>query len=294
MNPSSAHGARLPDVRSRPPKDNAYVFGYHGFVYTSQRAASAETVRHPGVLLLSADRVPFEVTLRDGRTYRTNALAVGPRVARRLMAHDVALISINVLPSSAWFHVLRPLRGPHGVAPLDREGFAHLDELLWQLHTGHGDLEAAATLFAEAMAEARRQLPPVPEPDPLALAMVRRLDADPHLSVDDLAAAIGQTAQWVTRTFASALDMSMRDYQNWLKQRRVFDLLYTRRSLTEVAFDAGFGDSPQFSRTFQRWYGQSPSYSRNPKHVRIFMHRDSEGLQPLCFRHDASTTNRAP
>jgi len=55
----------------RHVKDNAYVFGYHGFIYTSQHNVSAETVRHPGVLLLSADRTPFEITLRDGRCFRT-------------------------------------------------------------------------------------------------------------------------------------------------------------------------------------------------------------------------------
>ncbi|GAP39057.1 hypothetical protein ISF6_0770 [Piscinibacter sakaiensis] len=49
----------------------------------------------------------------------------------------------------------------------------------------------------------------------------------------------------------------------------MLDLLPTGRSLTEVAHAAGFGDSPQFSRTFLRWYGLSPSNSRNAKFMRV-------------------------
>jgi AraC family transcriptional regulator, arabinose operon regulatory protein len=46
-----------------------------------------------------------------------------------------------------------------------------------------------------------------------------------------------------------------------------------------VALQAGFADSPQFSRTFQRWYGQSPSFSRDPKSVRVFIHGGSNGAR---------------
>ena len=277
----------------RHVKDNAYVLGDHGFIYTAQHAVSAETVRHPGVLLLSADRAPFEITLRDGRCFRTTALAIGPRVARRLKAEDTALISINILPSSHWFHVLRPLRDHDGVVMLDREAFTHLDTDLWQLHRGDGNLGLAHRVFDEAMAEVRRQLPARPEPHPDVLEMVRQLDTSPHLSIEELAAALGRTSQWVSRTFSTELDMSMRDYQNWLKQRREIDLLYTRRSLTQVALESGFGDSPQFSRTFLRWYGRSPSYSRNPHHVRVFIEREPDGMKLVCFRQPAATTNPA-
>ena len=72
--------------------------------------------------------------------------------------------------------------------------------------------------------------------------------------------------------FAAAVGMPFREYQNWIKQRRVYEVLYSRRSLTQVAMAAGFADSPQFARMFRRWYGQSPSYSRDPKRVRIVIH----------------------
>ena len=73
----------------------------------------------------------------------------------------------------------------------------------------------------------------------------------------------------MARLFSSAVGMSLRDYQGWLKQRRTLELLCSSRSLTEVALAAGFSDSPQFSRSFQRWYGQSPSFSRDPKQVHV-------------------------
>ena len=261
-------------------KDNAYVFGYHGFIYTALHAVSAETVRHPGVLLLTADGSPVEVTLRDGRCFRASALAIAPRTARRLRADNRPLVSLNVLPSSRWFHVLRALRGRQEVAILDRDGFAPFDGALARLLSGEASLDLAESVFEEAMSETHRQLPTTTAADPIALDLLARLDIDPHLTIDDLALACGRPAAWVQRLLSFELDMSMRDYQNWLKQRRVFELLYTRRSLTQVALEAGFGDSPQFSRTFQRWYGQSPSYSRNPNHVRIFIDRDRVASPP--------------
>ena len=251
-------------------KDNAYLFGYHGFVYTALHAVSAETVRHAGVLLLTADRSPVEVTLRDGRCFRASAIAIAPRTARRLRADNAALVSFNVMPSNRWFHVLRELHGHHDVAILDRDGFSPLDTSLGRLFNGEASLGHAERVFDDALGETHRQLPTTVRPDPVAMALLARLDLHPHLGLEELAMACGRSAAWVQRALAQELAMSMRDYQNWLKQRRVFELLYTRRSLTQIALDAGFGDSPQFSRTFQRWYGQSPSYSRNPNHVRVF------------------------
>jgi AraC-like DNA-binding protein len=124
--------------------------------------------------------------------------------------------------------------------------------------------------------------------------VIRLLDANPHLSIEDLARQMGRPTAWMARMFASAVGMSMRDYQGWLRQRRVFDLLYTPRSLTEVAYDAGFGDSPQFSRTFQRWYGVSPSHSRDPRHVRVFVPGASNRMIDSAPEHSDDADHARP
>ncbi len=255
-------------------KDNSYVLGYHGFVYTTARSVSGQTIRQPAVLLITADLTPFEIGLRGGETLTGNAFAVAPQVARSLQAENCKLLSFNVLPSHPSFHAFRAIPRP-GLMALARHLYSHLDDALLRLFEARSGIDEAESVFAQMIDTTREQLPPSSPPDVRALEMIRMLDENPHLSVDDLAVELGRSVGWMSRMFSAAVGMSLRDYQAWLKQRRVYDLLYTQRSLTHVALASGFGDSPQFSRTFQRWYGQTPSFSRNPKHVQVFVHGGS-------------------
>lgn len=254
--------------------DNSYVLGHHGFIYTSGSLVSGMTLRHPAVLLLSVDGRPFQTPLPDGRVLSASAMLVPPRVERALDAQGVPVVSLNIMPQHASYHVFRAMQ-PGGVREIDRHLFNALNDDLEALLHGRASIVEAELTFSRAVTEAQRVLPPAPAPDPRALPLIRMLDAHPELNLDVLARKLGYSHQVMSRLFSSAVGMSMRDYQNWLKQRRVYEVLYTRRSITQVAYLAGFADSPQFTRTFQRWYGQTPSNARDPKHVRVFIHGGS-------------------
>ncbi|MET0335211.1 MAG: helix-turn-helix transcriptional regulator [Rhizobacter sp.] len=266
--------------------DNSYVLGHHGFVYTSNRLASASTVRHPAVLLISVDGTPFELTLADGTVLNTSAAMVPPRVERKLEAMGVPMLSVNIMPAHASYHVFRAMQ-QGGVRALDRLLFNTLNDEFEALLHGRASIIEAELTFTRVVAEAVRMLPPAPAPDPKALPLIRMLDANPTLGLDELAKKLGYSHQVMSRLFSSAVGMSLRDYQNWLKQRRVYDVLYTRRSLTQVAYMAGFADSPQFTRTYQRWYGNTPSNSRDPKQVRVFIHGGTNQSTPPKSDQDA-------
>ncbi|HEY0819597.1 MAG TPA: helix-turn-helix transcriptional regulator [Rhizobacter sp.] len=273
---ASSHPAPTPDALSAGPDmlDNSYVLGHHGFIYTSVHLSSGTTLRHPAVLLVSVDGRPFRLTLADGRVLTTAAAMVPPRVERALDAIGVPLLSLNIMPAHGAYHVFRAMQHG-GVRELDRHIFNALHEGFEALLHGRASIVEAELVFSRAVTEVQRVLPPAPAPDPRALPLIRMLDAHPELSLDVLARKLGYSHQVMSRLFTSAVGMSLRDYQNWLKQRRVYDVLYTGRSLTQVAYLAGFADSPQFTRTFQRWYGQSPSHARDPKNVRVFLHEAS-------------------
>lgn len=246
------------------------MLGYHGFIYTGLHLSSGMTVRHPAVLLLSADYAPFQVSVRRGKTVKAQAMVVPPLVARSLAAEGVPLLSFNIMPSHEAFHIFSAMQHP-GLVVLDRHAFNQLDDALGSVFSGTAPFAQAETVFEQAVAEAVRQLPPAAPPDPKALALIRLLDENPSLSLDELAQQFGRSNAAMSRLFSSAVGMSLRDYQSWLRERRMYDLLYTKRSLTDVAHASGFADSPQFSRTFQRWYGKSPSHSRDPRFVRVFI-----------------------
>ncbi|GAB4562522.1 MAG: helix-turn-helix transcriptional regulator [Rhizobacter sp.] len=272
---SLAPVSSLPDSPSGLVRDCSYVLGYYGFIHTGLRLSSGMTVRHSAVLLVSADYTPFEVTLRGGKTVNAQALVVPPLVARTLSADGVPLLSFNIFPSHRAFHIFCAMHHP-GVVALDRHAFNQLDDVLDAMVKGDASFKQAEKVFELAVAEATRQLPPALAPDPKALDLIRLLDENPKLSLDELARLFGRSNAAMSRMFSQAVGMSLRDYQSWLRQRRMYHLLYTHRSLTDVAHDAGYADSPQFSRTFSRWYGKSPSFSRDPRFVRVFM-RDDDG-----------------
>ncbi len=259
-----------PEAGAAP--DTAYVLSRDGFIYASARIHSGVTARPGPVLLLSANHAPFELGLANGKVLHANAAVVAPRVARSLDARGVPLLSFNLTPSHRSFHVFAALRRA-GVLALDRQAFAPLDDAFVVLHEGTASVTLAEQVFRQAVSEALRQMPPVAAPDPRALEILRMLKAEPQLSPDALGRRCGRSPQTVSRLFSSAMGLSLRDYQSWLRQQPLLELMYSQRTLTEVALATGFSDSPQFSRTFQRWYGQSPSFNRNPKFVRVRMHR---------------------
>lgn len=251
-------------------RDCSYVLGYHGFIYTGLNLSSGQTVRHSAVLLLSVDYSSFQLSVRGGKSVSARAMAVPPLVARSLAADGVPLLSFNIMPSHRAFHIFCAMHHS-GVVTLDRHAFNQLDAALNAVFKGEAAFERAEEVFEMAVLEATRQLPPAPPPDPKARQLIHMLDENPTLSLDELARQFGRSSAAMSRLFSQAVGMSLRDYQSWLRQRRMYDLLYTQRSLTDVAYDLGFADSPQFSRAFSRWYGRSPSFSRDPKLVRTIM-----------------------
>jgi AraC-like DNA-binding protein len=248
--------------------EHVYVLGYHGFVHTVPDAPNAWTTRPAAVLLLSAEHRAFELELEDGTVLVGSAMAVAPLVTRRLHAPQTQLLSFNMQPVHRRYPEFRGLTRP-GAMTLSRQAYLGLEDELQQMCRGEADLKCATRVFREAMQLTCEQLPPTHPPDPRILSLVSTLHANPSASVDALGEQIGRSANWVSRQFSAAMGISLRDYQAWLKQRRFFDTFFTERSLTDVAFASGFADSSQFSRTFQRWYGRSPSAGRNPRNVHV-------------------------
>jgi AraC family transcriptional regulator of arabinose operon len=261
------------------PRETSYVFGHEGFIYTGHDLSSGETSRHSAAILVSADHRAVTVTTRDGARISGPALLVPPLVPRRLDAAGVALLSINVMPSHRSFHVFAALQRA-GVQTLHREPYSACDAGLQGLVDGALGLDPASALFEQLIDLTCSQLPPAPPQDPAARLLIQLLDDNPQLTIDEIARKLGRPPRAVPRLFMLAVGMSPRDYQGWLRLRRMMELMYSARSLTDVALDAGFSDSPQFSRSYQRWYGRSPSSTRDASQVRVLMRRDGAARRP--------------
>jgi AraC family transcriptional regulator, arabinose operon regulatory protein len=127
-------------------RDNSYVLGHHGFIYTGSNIASGVTTRHPAVLLLSMNYAPFSLAVREAAATPSTAMLVPPRVARSLDARGVPLLSMNIMPSHEAYHVFRAMQHP-GALQLDRHAFNHLDAGFEALCRGAASIFDAEALF---------------------------------------------------------------------------------------------------------------------------------------------------
>lgn len=89
--------------------------------------------------------------------------------------------------------------------------------------------------------------------------------ADPGLSVERVADAVGLSPRYVNRLFASD-ELHLMQWVWKERLARCYRELQSRshgRSITSIAYAWGFSDSAHFSRAFRRCFGMPPSRVRN-------------------------------
>ncbi|MEP5226463.1 MAG: AraC family transcriptional regulator, partial [Marinobacter sp.] len=253
---STARGS-VPDA----PIDNAYIVGCSGFIYTGASIVSEETRPPSAALIVSAGPTPFKILVK-GQELLTRAAVIPPFLARGLDARAVPLVCFHITPSSPLYVEFRALA--HGrVVLLERAFFQSLDAPLHALYHGRLAPARAAEIYDQALRIPFQHLTPDSKPDPRQQRIRQLLESGRDLTLTDLARELGTSYFWASRLMTEVFGMSLRDYKSWQKLQRVFHLLHSKHSITEVAHAAGFTDSAHLSRTYQRWFGQPPSYSRN-------------------------------
>jgi AraC-like DNA-binding protein len=262
---------RAPEADGAVELDNTYPLyplGLRGHIYTSRNLQRGFTSRPLGVVLLSADHSPFEICLRGQEPILTTAVAIAPSIERRVHGVGVPVLSFNIYPPHPTFRAFAAMRRS-GLAVLARHAFAELDPLLEKLVDSAASTSKARLVFEAVVACAAEQLPAPPQADPRVADMVARLDGNPMMTLDELAALYRQTPRNVSRTFSAGAGMSIRDYKDFTRAKQLALRLCSKESLTQVAFAAGYNGSPELSNSYRRWYGQSPSSMRDPRQVKI-------------------------
>ncbi|WP_157718093.1 helix-turn-helix domain-containing protein [Halopseudomonas xinjiangensis] len=247
--------------------DNLYVFARYTFFYTTPHHRPFRLQPHSATILLNAYGEPFKVMVGK-RSYSTRAIAFGSLVSRQIIAPSSGLIALFVMPESPLFPRFVSL-GPERFRLLDRDALATADEDFVALYEGHAEQDQAMRayqrltgLLGEGGTDATTWH--------RARELMQLIAENPGLSLEELAAAHRITYSWMSRLFSHSVGIPLRDYKNWLRRRKVWELLATNLSLTEIAHRAGFSDSAHLSRTYRRWFGMTPSESRRRKNVRYF------------------------
>jgi AraC family transcriptional regulator len=97
--------------------------------------------------------------------------------------------------------------------------------------------------------------------DPRIVAALRLIRASPasHLPLGQIAAAVSLSPSRLVHLFREQTHISIKRYSLWLRVHAAYRLMASQRSLTEIAYRAGFADSAHLSRAFRRMLGLNPS-----------------------------------
>ncbi len=97
--------------------------------------------------------------------------------------------------------------------------------------------------------------PPLPDQRVLRVIEHIRIAEDQNLAEVAEAAEVYLSPSRLRHLFAEQTGLPFRTYVLWLKLMRAMEIYAAGQSLTAAAHEAGFADSPHFSRTFRRTFG---------------------------------------
>lgn len=265
---ASAEAPPAYGVLSRAQKDLLYWVGRGSFLYATPWAVTRKTVRHQAMLLISANREPFELSVGPWQG-RFTAAAVAPLTPRGLDARDVGLISLHIGIRHPAFPDFRRVPRP-GILPLDRDAFRAFDAGLSRAHGGALDRIEAQRLFEGLVSTTVRQLPPRRGAKDPRHERARALVLDePAIRLSEIAMRLEVSKTTASRIVADAVGLPLRAYQFGRKCERVAARLMNDAPLTQLAHESGFTDSAHLTHAWQRSFGHPPSYTRDPRHVRV-------------------------
>jgi AraC-like DNA-binding protein len=249
------------DAAAGHPPDRHYSLGTRGFVHTSQGMVAPPSARPYAVVLLSACGRPFHLHTA-GHDLEVTAAVVGPQVLRSLRATDVALVSFHIAPSHRAFPAFAHAFA-EDVRVLRRERFTPWDAALRDAVDGEAALADVSKLFDEVAGVVHLDHCHGEVHDPEMIHLLYWMDAHLDSPIDALARQARLTPAALTRRFQESLGLPLRAYQAWLRTVHAWPLFAAGKTLTDIAYQAGYSDSSHLSRSWRQIYGVSPSYMRS-------------------------------
>lgn len=232
-------------------------------LYAARHIEPDPHAHYAASLLLSLDD-PFDVELENERV-KLRACLLGPNLHHRLVARDTRMIVLQLDPDSAEYESLAfAAPSPPRLYPLEYDRFAPAESELAHLFDDPLGCGKARRIFLDILdlAGAAPRRDRQSELDPRLVKTLETLKADlpDRVTVPELAAQAGLSADRFMHLFKDQLGLPVRRYALWLRMFRAVRALAAGLSLTDAAHEAGFADSAHLSRTFRENFGYPPSF----------------------------------
>ncbi|MBX3627417.1 MAG: helix-turn-helix transcriptional regulator [Rhizobacter sp.] len=245
----------------RPPSSPSTASSYgrmhmqrEGFLYAGM-VAEIPSQRHSVLLYVALSDTPFTLEAA-GQSVSLTAALLGPGVRKRVLGRpDVACVDISpVHPSYPAF-----AQANASVQVWPREHFAPLMPALQAFRAGRMSPAEADRLYAKAVALAEQRLPPTKPVDPRVRQVMALLHENRRRSLDELAASVCLSKDWLVHLFQREAGISLRKYEQTVKLHAAAAFVNRGVSMTQVAAIAGFADSAHFSKMWKQHYGLPPN-----------------------------------
>ena len=217
------------------------------------RTRSGRTLLSPGWLMLGNVGEGYACSHEgsDGTGDDCTVLSIAPQ------SLDEALAALGAASTRARFDRA-------GLPPSPRAA-ALLGTLAAEGVEGFALEETALAVIAEVQRALGHDTPPAARQHERALAAAQCIErrAAEALSLEDVAASVGLSSFHLMRVFRASTGITPHQYLMRARLLRAMALLRdTARPITDIAYDAGWSDLSNFTRTFRRDVGCSPGEFR--------------------------------
>ncbi len=130
-------------------------------------------------------------------------------------------------------------------------------------------------LYGQLIAESPKEADPIGNNQIYSdIADYIRRNVDKNVKISDIAKAFGYSPKYLSHLFSEIRGISLKQFITAQKiETASFYLTDTDRTITEIASEVGFSDMHNFSRTFKKITGLTPSAYRNTYAKRLLFHR---------------------
>jgi len=251
---------------TRTPQIEACLFVFSdGFVYATSAVSSAQTSRHAGVVLISLDDTPVQVSFADPsssepRNISGRVVALAPGVNRSIKVGASGALSIHFDPSHPVYFPMSECLASTGGMAVPYQHFSHIEADIHECrHAASEDI--ARKIFEKCVGTVTKLCPQSAVRDQ---RIVKLLDDLQTLSPLDYEFAkileiFNLSASRFSHLFTANAGLSLRSFLQWRKIKEAIAMFETGISMTEIAHASGFSDSAHFCRTFNKCLGLKPS-----------------------------------
>lgn len=243
------------------------------FIYAAPSMGAHRTRRYSVTLLLSVNGKPFWLHDKAGAAQQVQAVLIAPNVERSVEVTDSGYLSLNLDPDSLDYHALRHLLGEREWLVLDYAVFSTALPRVQQLMAAQLSSAEAFTLSADLVSAVTPYRPADVLIDLRVLHVARVLRSQLPLlpPVAALAASVGLSPSRLKHLFTEQMSVPMKSFVLWARMRRGLFLIQSGVPLTEVAHRLGFSDQAHFSRSFQGFFGITPSSLNRSTGVQVLL-----------------------